>query len=254
MTNIHVCTDSEAIYQAVGALWKQRALAAVADKSAFHVALAGGSTPRGLYEWLAAAAERMHLPWAQTHIYFGDERCVPADHADSNYRMAAQSLLSRVPLPPAQIHAMFDPAMTAAQNASRYTALLQSNLPLTSNRQPRFDLILLGMGDDGHTASLFPDTLALDELRQPVMAQYVEQLAAWRITLTFPAINAASQVAVLVTGAGKAQRIAAIAGAPPGSSPYPVQRVRPLGQLDWYLDQAAAGRLDAVSLERWRRA
>lgn len=231
---LHIFDDIETLNEATAQHWQEQANAAVAARGAFHVALAGGSTPRRLYVRLAQDDYRQRLPWAETHIYFGDERCVSPDHTDSNYRMAHEALLSQVRAPPAQIHPMYDPVLSPEQNATHYAGLIAGI--------PAFDLILLGMGDDGHTASLFPDTTILDESHRPVAAQYVEKLAAWRISLTLPTINAARQVSVLVAGAGKAEIIAAVAGV--DTPDYPIQRVHPQpGRLDWFLDHAAAQRL-----------
>jgi 6-phosphogluconolactonase len=242
---LHIFDGVEALNEAAARHWQEQAGAAVAARGAFHVALAGGSTPRRLYARLAQDDYRQRLPWAKTHIYFGDERCVPPDHADSNYRMAHEALLSQVPVPRAQIHPLYDPALSPEQNATHYAELIGG---IAS-----FDLILLGMGDDGHTASLFPGTAILDETRRLVAAQYVEKLAAWRISLTLPTLNAARQVSVLVAGVGKAERIAAVAGT--NMPYYPIQRVQPQpGRLDWFLDHAAAQQLPAeLQLEELRR-
>ncbi len=248
--NVQILESSTAISEAVARHWQTLSRAAIDARGEFHVALAGGSTPRTLYERLARADYCEALDWEHTHIYFGDERCVPQDHADSNFHMAQQALLSRVPIPPSQIHPMFapngSPQQSAEQNAARYAALLKAQLPLSDTGFPVFDLILLGMGNDGHTASLFPGTGILQQEAEPVAAQFVDKLDVWRISLTFPAINAARQVAILVSGEAKAGRLAELARDMNDESgaPYPIQRVNPQGRLNWYLDVAAASQLN----------
>lgn len=212
-----------------------------AERGAFHVALAGGSTPRRLYALLATPAYAEAIAWDKVHIYFGDERCVPPEHADSNYRMAHEALLSRVPVPATNIHRMAGELPDAAEAAADYARQLQALLP-QQDGQPCFDLVLLGMGDDGHTASLFPGTTALEESSWTVAAVYVDKLSAWRITLSFTAINHARHVLLLVTGAGKAATLAQVF-APGVGERFPVQRVRPRGRLEWLLDEAAAAQL-----------
>ena len=222
--------------------WCEVAEQAVRDRGSFHVALAGGSTPRQFYQRLAQCCSPDMPVWLSTHFYFGDERCVPLDDEHSNYRMAHESLLSQLPLKPDQVHAMYDPSLSAEQCAERYAKLLTEQMSLSDARQPVFDLVLLGMGEDGHTASLFPETEILAEMHRSVAAQYVEKLRAWRISLTLPVINAARHVAVLVVGEAKAEVLAQVAKeyVPPI---YPIQQVRPQGRLDWYVDEAAAAQL-----------
>jgi 6-phosphogluconolactonase len=240
---LHIFDDEDTLIESLARAWSALAEIAVRERGSFQVALAGGSTPKRFYQRLAQADLRDSLPWAQTQIYFGDERCVAQHHADSNFHMASEALLTRVPVPETQIHPMYDAALSAGENARRYASLLQNNLPLAANGQPVFDLVLLGMGTDGHTASLFPGSDILQESQQPVAAQFVEALQAWRISLTFPAINAARQVFFLVAGKGKADILHTIAQSESAET-YPVQRVQPAGELHWYLDRAAARRLE----------
>lgn len=236
--HLQVFYDDESLYQAVGRYWQAAAEDAVRERGSFHVALAGGNTPKGLYQCLAQANWCERLPWQQTHVYFGDERCVPQDHPDSNYNMARQALLMHVPLPPMQVYPMYDPAHNVYYNAEAYDSLLRQRLPGAVNKQPAFDLILLGLGPDGHTASLFPGTAILEENQRVAAAVYVESKEAWRISLTIPAINAARKVAVLVTGTGKAEIMHAIETAQ--EAHFPVQCIDPEGQLDWFVDREAA--------------
>ena len=237
---LQIFDDVTTLNEAVAHQWRKIAESAIHDRGVFHVALAGGGTPRKLYERLTQPDYRDGLPWKLTHVYFGDERCVPQDHAHSNYRMASEALLSHVPIPPSQAHAMFDPSLSTEKNVEHYATLLANHLPTSVSGQPIFDLILLGMGDDGHTASLFPGTEILHETNRAVAAQWVQKLDAWRISLTFPTINAARNVAILVAGASKADRMAEIADNETSNTSYPIQQVNPTGRLHWYLDHDAA--------------
>lgn len=212
---------------------------AIAEHGGFHLALAGGSTPKGLYRLLSEPGLAGQIPWERFHIYFGDERCVPPDHPDSNYRMARENLLDRVPIPAAQIHRM-EGEREPAEAAARYAGVVADHLPADEGRQPRFDLILLGMGPDGHVASLFPDTPILEERNALAAAVYVEKFGAWRISLTLSVINSARHVLILVSGEGKAQTLARVLDGPIPPVPLPVQRVQPSGGPEWFIDRAAA--------------
>lgn len=237
----HIFETIDELYVALEKQWKLIAQVAIADHGAFHVALAGGNTPRQFYKKLAQQSVVDESCWRKTHIYFGDERCVPQDHPDSNYRMTRETLLSAAPLLPEHVHAMFSADLSVEDNVVQYETVLHDVLPQNSSGYPVFDLVLLGMGEDGHTASLFPETDILHELAKPVAAQFVRKLNAWRISLTFPAINAASHVAVLVAGDAKAKILVDIFSADKNAvARYPVQQINPTGQLDWYLDAAAA--------------
>jgi len=210
-------------------------------KGECHIALAGGSTPRQLYRAIAeAGAER---GWSAVHFWFGDERAVPPDHPDSNYRMAKESLFSRLPIPADNIHPMPIPEPPLPVNldaaARRYEAELRAALPITDTGFPRFDLVLLGMGEDGHTASLFPGNPALLERRRAVVAVQGPKAPPWRLTLTLPVINAARHVWILVTGEGKAPAMKRIRARL--EPPLPVQQVQPAAGVDWYVDAAAMG-------------
>ena len=220
--------------------------AEIAEKSIsaegrFSVALAGGSTPRRTYQLLASEEYRNRLPWSQVHIFFGDERSVPATHADSNYRMAEEAMISLLPIPAPNVHRMVGDG-DAVANASLYEGELQAFFDGAA--WPRFNLVLLCMGDDGHTASLFPGTEALNEARAWVVANWVEKLKTYRITLTAPAINHAANIAFLVAGAGKAERLPEVLRGAPNPRQLPSQLIQPLaGSLVWLVDKAAAVRL-----------
>lgn len=205
-----------------------------------HLALAGGSTPRRFYRAIAEAGK--DRDWHGVHFWFGDERAVPAEHPDSNYRMAREQLFARLPVPESNIHPVPVPARITpealAAAAQDYAAALEM-LPKDRHGVPRFDLVLLGMGEDGHTASLFPGTAALTEARHWMTAVYVPRLDAWRLSLTLPVLNAARRVWFMVTGEGKAAVLRKVLAGE--GTDLPVQRVQPAAGRDWYVDAAALG-------------
>ncbi len=196
----------------------------------FSIALAGGSTPQRLYQQLSSQPLAEQMPWKSCQFYFGDERMVAHDHSDSNYAMAKQALFDRAPVPADNVHPIPTDCAQAQDCADKY----QQQLAAT----PSLDLVLLGMGADGHTASLFPGTDILSEQQKDVAAVYVDKLAAWRISLTYPCINRSKRVIVLAQGEGKAAIVEEILR---GDKPevYPLTRVRPKGQLIWHLDRDA---------------
>jgi 6-phosphogluconolactonase len=217
-----------------------------------RIAISGGSTPKAMFALLAdpSAPYFARVPWSKLELFWVDERCVPPTDSDSNYRMTNEVMLSKVPLPAAQIHRMegeLDPQVAA----SRYEAVLRTVFRLEGAEMPVFDLILLGMGDDGHTASLFPHTQAINELGRLVVANHVPQKDTWRITLTAPVINRAIEVAFLIEGAAKAEVLAAVIEGPRNPELLPSQLIRPeSGKLTFLLDAAAAAKLTDVNLER----
>lgn len=207
----------------------------------FSVVLSGGNTPRSLYELLATDEFKTQINWQLVHVFFGDERPVPPDHPASNYGMARAALLSRVEIPEANVHRISgvgDPST----NARAYEAELKSCF--AGSHWPQFDLVLLGMGDDGHTASLFPGTAAVQESRTWVVANWVERLKEFRITLTAPAINAAANIVFLVTGGDKAARLTEVLHGPFQPERLPAQLIKPKnGSLIWLVDKTAAAML-----------
>jgi 6-phosphogluconolactonase len=233
---VKIVPDNAALNRAAAQEFQRLAESAIAERGRFSVALSGGNTPKGVYSLLAE--EYKSLSWDKVHIFFGDERHVPADHPDSNYRMANEALLSHVPLPAKNIHRVqteLDPESAARD----YEAQLRDFFHLTTNDWPRFDLIMLGLGDDGHTASLFPSTAALGETSRLVVANWVEKLQSFRITLTLPVLNYAAEVLFLVSGAGKADILKDVLR--PGGRRFPAQKVEPAnGRLLWLADQDAA--------------
>jgi len=241
---IQVLADAPALMRAAADEVGRVITEAVAERGWCAVALAGGSTPRGLYQLLAAdhAAGRV-LPWAGVHCFFGDERLVPPTHPESNFRMAWETLLARVPVPRAQIYRIMAERPARAAAAAYERDLRRHFLP-QGDAPPRFDLILLGLGADGHTASLFPGTPALREERLWVAANPVPQLQTERVTLTFPVLNAARTALFVVSGADKAEAVARVLEPAPGGERLPAARVQPeQGRLVWFLDAAAAAKL-----------
>ena len=212
---------------------------AIGDHGRFSIALSGGSTPRRLHELLAGPGFADRVDWPNVHVFFGDERCVPPDDAQSNYRMAHETLLAQVPIPPQNVYRMRGEA-PPAEAAADYEVTLRDFF----GGDPRFDLVLLGMGDNGHTASLFPNLTAVHEARRLVLAEYVAEVGMWRITLTPVAINAAADIAFLVTGADKAAMLPRVLEGPYDPAALPAQIVAPSnGLLHWFVDAAAAANL-----------
>jgi 6-phosphogluconolactonase len=217
---------------------------AIALSGRFTFVLAGGSTPKALYALLASDAYRDRIDWPKVHVFFGDERTVPPDHKDSNYRMAQETLLSKVPIPPGQVHRMrgeIDPQ----EAAKAYGQMLKEQFPSTSSGQAGDggpDLVLLGMGDDGHTASLFPGTAALRETKHRAVANAVPQLNTTRLTMTAPFLNRAREVLLTVTGVSKASRLAEVFEGVRDPERLPVQLIQPhSGKIAWLVDADAAG-------------
>jgi 6-phosphogluconolactonase len=212
------------------------ASAAIAARGRFTFALSGGSTPRVLFELLASDAYRSRVDWARTEVFFGDERCVPPDDSASNYRMARETLLDHVP---ARVHRMRgEDAPVAA--AAAYERELRELFGTT----PRFDLVLLGMGDNGHTASLFPGLTAVMERERWVVAEYVAEVSMWRITFTPVVLNAAAEDLFLVAGTDKASMLHRVLEGPRDPRALPSQVVAPAdGRLVWLVDAAAAAEL-----------
>ncbi len=239
-----VHADASALAAAAARRWQAIAAEAVAARGRFDVALAGGATPQTLYRLLAHPEWRASIDWGATHFWFGDERCVAPDHPDSNYRMAREALFDAIDTPPAQIHRI-EGERAPEEAARRYEDTLRMQFAPAADDPPRLDLVLLGLGTDGHIASLFPDTPLLDESRRWVGANRVAKLDAWRISLTLPLLNAARHVVLLVSGEAKAAIVGEVLGQARTALPrYPVDRLRPAGRLEWLLDAAAAARLD----------
>ncbi|HXU72819.1 MAG TPA: 6-phosphogluconolactonase [Polyangia bacterium] len=232
--DVWVYDDGEAVARAAADTFVAIVAGVLADRSIARVALAGGSTPKAMYRLLASPAYRERVEWGRVEIFFGDERCVPPDHPDSNYRMARESLLDHVPLGADRVHRICGerpPEEAAAQYQQKLV------------RDAALDLVLLGMGPDGHTASLFPGTPVLTETRALAAAVYVEKMKSWRVTLTAPVLSAAAHVVITTVGAEKAEALATALLQPPGA--VPIQLVHASDQR-WLVDRAAA--------QKWRES
>lgn len=230
--------DKAELAEAAARDFARRAAESIEERGRFAVALAGGSTPRVVYELLASGyGETADLDWSRVHAFFGDERTVPPDDEDSNYRMARETLLDHVPV--GSVHRMRG-ELPPEEAAAEYEAELRS---FFGDGLPRFDLIMLGIGGDGHTASLFPQTSALEVTDRLVTANSVPKLETERITLTVPIINAARAVAFLVSGEDKTQALREILEGDGDPHVYPAKFVQPDGDLTWMVDRAATGLL-----------
>jgi len=218
---------------------------ALAARGRFMVALAGGSTPRRSYERLGVEPLRGQVDWNRLEFFWGDERAVPPDHRDSNYRMACEALLNGLALDPLRIHRMEGESADLDAAARDYEAELARAFGMApSGEPPAFDLVMLGMGPDGHTASLFPHTAALRETTRWVVANPVPRLGTQRLTLTAPILNRAARVVFLVAGAEKAEALAEVLEGPADPARLPSQLIRPRpGGLVWIVDRLAAARL-----------
>lgn len=230
--------DLDALSRAAASRIVDIAQKAVQARGVFTIALSGGSTPVHLHQMLASSAFRARMPWKQVHIYFGDERNVPHDHPDSNFRMARETLLAHISIDDGQVHPI-PTGCTDMQECARNYAKTLSSLSQVAG-MPCFDLILLGMGNDGHTASLFPDTEILKEQHVPVAAVFVPKLNTWRISLTYPVLAQARTIMFLVSGDSKAEILDIVFNQP--NRHFPVQAVTN-DHIEWFVDKAAAKRL-----------
>ncbi len=242
--DIHVYPTSQALLEAAAQHLLEHARQAIAARNSFTLALAGGSTPKGLYARLADPPFHGQLDWTKVRLFWGDERHVPPDHADSNYRMAHEALLSRVPISMAQVHRVPSELPDAQTVADQYEAVLRKQFDVSEPDIPRFDFVLLGMGQDGHTASLFPGTQAVQETSRLVAAPWVEKFQTSRITFTPVLLNHARQVTFLIHGRAKAETLHAVLEGPFQPDTLPAQIIGPrAGTLTWFVDQEAAGAL-----------
>lgn len=241
MSAVQVYSDAVALARAASEHLVTLATEAVSSDGRATIALSGGTTPRATYALLATTEFSARVDWPRVHVFWGDERCVPPDHPDSDYRMAREALLDHVPIPADNVHRI-QAELGPAEAAQDYEQTLRSFF--AEPRLPRFDLILLGMGVDGHTASLFPGKESLREQTRWVVESYVEELDSWRVTLTPPVINAAAQITFLISGESKAETLRQVFMGPPQSDRLPAQIINPEnGGLLWLLDKGAAGLL-----------
>ncbi len=236
---MQICRDPAAVARALADYVVSTASLAMAERGAFRIALAGGNTPRAAYELLGREPLRGEISWSDVFVYFGDERCVPPNDEQSNYRMAQRALLDAVPIPGANVHRIrgeLDPGVAA----NEYASILRADL----GNAPQFDLMLLGLGRDGHTASLFPGTPPDTDDESLVRAVYSQTQMMWRVTMTPRLINLSRTVAFAVEGPDKAQVLADVYEGPIDPVKYPAQIVRPAsGRLLWFVDKLAAGML-----------
>lgn len=241
---IHTLPTPDQLAEAVAEFVYDLGAKHIAQHGAFSLVLSGGGTPRPAYQRLAELSQPRDFDWNQVHIFWGDERCVPPDHVQSNFRMAREALFDHLVNPPGHLNRIActgDPA----GGAESYEQTLREHFP--DQAFPPFDLILLGLGMDGHTASLFPNTPIMEERVRWVAPVYVPRLESWRVSLTLPAINAAQDVAFLVSGAEKADVIHEILEPGKTGSNLPAALIQPRRELHWFLDRDAASRLSKVS-------
>ena len=238
---VRIFASGEHLSRAAAERFCQVGSQAIRDRGRFTVALSGGSTPRGLHEELVRNFSTQ-LSWKDVFFFWSDERHVPPTDSDSNYRMAEETLLSKLPIPADHIFRVPAEMPDAGEAAQSYEQTIHDFFHTPAGSFPRFDLVLLGMGPDGHTASLFPGTTALEEKQHWVVANWVEKFSTFRITFTYPLLNHAASVMFLVTGADKATMVGRALKDPTAN--LPCQGVRPVdGELNWFLDQAAAAKL-----------
>ncbi len=242
---IRILADGAAIARRAAQEFVQAAADAVRTRGSFNVALAGGSTPKALYSLLVNdPALRSQVPWDKMHLLFGDERHVPPDHPDSNFRMATETMISKAPVKPEQVTRIKGEYPDAGQAALEYEKALREYFKLKDGEYPRFDLVLVGMGNEGHTLSLFPGTKALHADGRIAVRNWVGKLYAERITLTAPAASNAARVIFMVTGADKAPALKAVLEGPFEPEQLPAQLLQPKnGKLLWLVDTAAGSML-----------
>lgn len=243
---VKVASTEEGCARSAADLFQQVVTAAVESRGVARVAISGGSTPKAVFQLLANPGEpyMTMIPWTRLQLFWVDERCVGPDDAESNFGMTRKAMLDEVPLPPENIHRM-EGELDPQEGASRYEAAIRNAFRLEGAETPTFDLILLGMGDDGHTASLFPHTEALDEMARIVVANNVPQKDTWRLTLTWPVITQGREVAFLIEGKAKADVVKMVFSGAYDPESHPSQLIRPAnGRLTLLLDQGAASGLD----------
>lgn len=242
---IHVLENSSDLFQTAAQEFVTQAESAVRDRGVFRVALSGGSTPKTLYS-LLATSEFASIPWGKIELYFGDERDVPPDNSESNYRMANEAMISKIKIPSQNVFRVPTEGKSAEQAAADYEETIRKSFHLKADEFPRFDLILLGIGPDGHTASLFPGSAALDEREHLVVANWVEKFKTYRITFTYPVLNNAECVMFLASGPEKAEMVRGVLEE--HHQELPSARVHPTnGRLVWMLDQLAAAGLSRTA-------
>ena len=243
LPGVFVCADAAELARLAARRFVDWAWQSIAKDGNFHVALSGGSTPREMYRLLATPEFRAQVDWPRVHLFWGDERAVPPDSPESNYGMARRELLLRVPIPPANVHRMEAEDPNIGRAAHNYEAVLRKCLPIDDRGFPRFHLIFLGLGADGHTASLFPGSKLLRETSRWVSTPLVPKLSARRMTLTLPVLEGAQRVVFLVSGTEKASILHTVLREQL-DPPLPAQMVKPReGERLFLADEAAAAKL-----------
>ncbi len=247
---VQVMEDAEALSRAAAEAIVRQVRETLKEREVFTIALSGGSTPRLLFTMLTSDSSfRDQVDWGKIHFFWGDERYVPPDHPESNYRMAYETMISKLPLPEENVHRVRAEDTDADKVAEEYEQALISFFKLEAGELPRFDCVLLGMGPDGHTASLFPMTTAVHERERLVVANWVEKFQTYRITLTAPVLNNADIIMFLVTGEEKAETLREVLQAERQPDRFPTQLIQPThGKLLWLVDQAAAKLLTLCAL------
>ena len=242
---VQILTDATAIARRAAEQIVESAVTAVKESRVFTIALAGGSTPKTLYSLLATDTTfKSQMPWEKTQFFFGDERHVPPDDADSNFRMANESMLSKVSLRPEQVVRIKGEYDDAEKAAKEYEQALCSWFKLSERQLPRFDIVLLGMGDEGHTLSLFPGTKALHDNGRLVMSNWIGKLFTQRVTITAPVANNSALAIFMVTKADKALALKGVLEGPYEPEQLPAQLIQPKnGKVLWLVDTTAAGKL-----------
>jgi len=242
---IRILSDAAALFRAAASEFISIANQAVRANGHFTVALAGGSTPKGLYSLLATEF-RDQVSWADVYFFFGDERHVPPDHQDSNFRMASETLLSKLSISPSQVMRIKGELKNPSQAADDYEQVLVQLFRLSSGQYPALDLVLLGTGNEGHTASLFPGTKALHPGQRLVMSNWIGKLYTHRITITGPTLSNAAHVIFMATGKDKALALKGVLEGPYEPEQLPAQLIQPRETLLWLLDPEAGGLLDTT--------
>ena len=242
---LNISESHGAVAQSAAAYFAAHVLKAVAARGVARVAISGGSTPKQVFALLADSSQRFitDIPWQQVQLFWVDERCVPPTDPDSNYGMTSHAMLDHLPLPAANIHRM-EGELDPEEAASRYESEIRNTFKLEGAETPTFDLILLGIGPDGHTASLFPHSAGLNEMARIVIANFAPEKQVWRLTLTWPVITQGREVAFLIEGKDKAEIVKTVFSGPYEPEQYPAQLIRPAsGKLTLLMDAGAAAQL-----------
>lgn len=247
MAKINIYSNTDSLARAAAGCFLEIASRSIADHGLFSVALSGGTTPQKMYRLLGKETYARRVDWFRVHIFFGDERCVPPDHADSNFRIAHQLLIEHVPIPEHHVHRMrgeLEPQRAAVEYERELNTFFTTRSTLGLS-EPSFDMALMGLGTDGHTASLFPGRDVSRERSKWVVAHYVKEFDAWRITLTPRVINSALNVVFIISGEDKSDPLKKVLEGPRQPEAIPAQSIDPArGELLWLLDAGAASRLE----------